>query len=85
MGLLTPVKVIKRVRLEREAAEGASTELSAAEKAGVMAATVKGWISEFRQARPARYRVDKQRLGWAEAGVDGSRNRAVSRPGRREE
>jgi len=35
-----------------------------------MAATVRGWVGEFRQNRPVRYQEIKRQLGWSE--VEGS-------------
>lgn len=63
------IKVIKRAereRLEQQTAGSANSESRARGKSREMAATVRGWVGELRQSRPARYREFKQRLGWSE-------------------
>ncbi len=64
------IKVIKRAERKPpglEAADGgAELEASASGKARETAATVREWVSEFMQGRPARYREIRQQLGWPE-------------------
>src|SRR4051812_29465624 len=64
------IKVIKRSEREPPGLEvadgGAELEASARGKARETAATVREWVSEFRQGRPARDREIRQQLGWPE-------------------
>ena len=63
------VKVIKRSERRPHAqqdADGAEPESGARGKAREAAATVKEWVSEFMQGRPARYRELTRQLGWPE-------------------
>ena len=75
------IKLIKRAergRSGQQAAAAVSSELTAHEKARTLEATVKAWISEFRQIRQARYQEGKQQLGWPENGVDGQGHASAS-------
>jgi hypothetical protein len=72
MSRYNPIKIIKRAEREQAAqvaAGGAAgggmhSESSAQDEASEMAATVKNWISEFRQTRQARDQEFEQQLGW---------------------
>jgi hypothetical protein len=64
--LIRVIKRAEREQLERQAAESTNSETSARDKARAQAATVKEWISEFRQSRPARSQEIKRQLGWPE-------------------
>ena len=62
----TPIKLIKRAtreRLERDAAGSSDSELAAHEKASMLAATVKEWISELRQKRLQQHLESEQLPG----------------------
>lgn len=58
------VKVIKRAERRPHARQDA--EPCARGKTRATAATVKEWVSEFIEGRPARYREIRQQLGWPE-------------------
>jgi len=60
------IKVVKRIEREQAApmaVESMRPELSAPETAIELAATVTGWINEFRQTRLAQHHEIKQQLG----------------------
>ena len=67
MSSSNPIKLIKRraraPQLAQAVAGCVPPQSSAREKARGMAATVKEWISECRQARLARYQELEQRFG----------------------
>jgi hypothetical protein len=69
------IKVIKRSEREPPGLEvadgGAELEASARGKARETAATVREWVSEFRQGRPARDREIRKQLGWPEIEREG--------------
>ena len=64
------VKVIKRSERRPHAPQdadgGAELESGARGEAREAAATVKEWVSEFIQGRPARYSEIRRQLGWPE-------------------
>ena len=63
------IRVVKRAERElpgRQAAGGTLPELSQRHLARELAATVKGWVGEFEQNRPARLEELKRQLGWPE-------------------
>jgi hypothetical protein len=64
--LIRVIKRAEREQLERQAAESTNSETSARDKARELAATVKEWISEFRQSRPAQSQEIKRQIGWPE-------------------
>ncbi|MFL6229977.1 MAG: hypothetical protein ACJ741_14485 [Pyrinomonadaceae bacterium] len=68
------IKLIKRAeRLEQQPATGANHGSSARDQAREQAATVKGWIDESRQTRPARYEEIRRQFGWPEGEGDMAR------------
>ncbi len=70
------IKVIKRIAREQseQEAEVPHAELSAHEKAREQAATVKNWISEFRQTRQTRFQEVTQQFGWLQDRGNGTRH-----------
>src|SRR4051812_19516001 len=64
--LIRVIKRAEREQLERQAAESTNSETSARDKARELAATVKEWIREFRQSRPARRQEIKRQIGGPE-------------------
>ena len=74
------IKVVKRAereRLGRQAAGGPRPELSPRNLARELAATVKGWVGEFEQNRPARLQELRRQLGWPETEREGLPRRAA--------
>jgi len=67
------VKVIKRSERRPHAQQDADggAESRARGKARETAATVKEWVSEFMQGRPARNREIRRQLGWPEIEREG--------------
>ena len=80
--LIRVIKRAERERLERQSAGSTSPETSARDKARAQAATVKEWISEFRQEQPARSQEIKRQLGWPEHGVTFRDTRQKGTPAR---
>lgn len=74
------IKVVKRAERERpgrQAAEDARPESSPRHLARELAATVKGWVGEFEQNRPARLEELRRQLGWPEIEREGRLRRAA--------
>ena len=74
------IKVVKREERERPArqtAVGPRPELSPRNLARELAATVKEWIGEFEQNRPARLQELRRQLGWPEIEQEGLPRRAL--------
>jgi hypothetical protein len=75
--LIRVVKRAERERLGRLAAGGPRPEPSARNLARELAATVKGWVGEFEQNRPARLEELRRQLGWTEPEPEGLPRRAA--------
>ena len=75
------VKIVKRAERERQGQQAAGStnpEPSSRERARALAARVRGWVSEFEQARPVRLQELRRQLGWQEIVGDGLSAQAVS-------
>ena len=80
MGSHNLISVVKRAERERpgqQAAVAPRPESSPSDLARELAATVKGWVGEFEQNRPARLQELRQQLGWPEVERVGTPRRAV--------
>ena len=75
--MIRVVKRAERERLGRLAAGDPRPELSPRNLAREMAATVKEWVGEFEQNRPARLEELKRQLGWPEPEREGLSRRAA--------
>ena len=76
--LIKVVKRAERERLEQQAAVGTNHEPHPRRKARALAATVKGWVSEFEQARPVQLRELRQQLGWSEIPTCGTESEVAA-------
>lgn len=78
--LIRVVKRAERERAGRQAAAGPRPESSPHNLARELAATVKGWVGEFVQNRPARLQELRRQLGWPEVERDGPPRPAAGGP-----
>jgi hypothetical protein len=82
-----PVRVIKRAERERHEQQDdgsvSTASASARGEARELAATVKEWVSEFRQDSLVRQREINRRLGWLEN--EGGERRRSKQSGPRED
>ena len=75
--LIRVVKRAERERPGRQAEGGPCPELSSRALARELTATVKAWVSEFEQNRPARLQELRRQIGWSETEREAPPHRAA--------